>query len=513
MDVKGFFRDVGLPTLFTSILVSLVVWEAGWIIYYRFFHPLAKVPGPFLGSVSELYRFYHNFIRKGALYHEFDKLRERYGPVIRIAPNEVLLTDKNNYEKVYATHSGLYKDPSFYSLIGIDSALFSTISNEVHRRKRAILNPFFSRRAALDQEDIVQSKAAKFCRRIERDSEHGLLTNVQIGLRAVSIDVFTEYAFGADNCYNSLDAEDFGVWYNNLVRGVSPMVYIFKLVPALKAPLQGMPFWLAKKINPLAVSFMTLIRESKRQVLVVVKEIENGVNPKRDTIFHTIFKATGVDAPRVDHIADEAYVLTAAAAETTGNAMAMCAFHVLYNPDIYANLRKELLEAFPNPTAPLDFLSLEKLPYLTGVVKEGLRLSYGVIYPLPRVVPPGGASYNGIYIPEGSVVSMSNWLMHRDPSAFPNPDVFDPERWLDPTEARYREKFLTSFSRGNRMCIGKPLAMCEMYVTIGQMFRKFGDLEAPDIGPEDMTYEDHFSLFHPLHARKFQVIRSGCRAT
>jgi cytochrome P450 len=135
--------------------------------------------------------------------------------------------------------------------------------------------------------------------------------------------------------------------------------------------------------------------------LVVVKEIENGVKPKRDTIFHTILNASGVDAPPVDHIVDEAYGLTVAAAETTGNAMAMCAFHVLYNPNIYAKLRKELLEAFPNPTAPLDFLSLEKLPYLTGVVKEGLRLSYGVIYPLPRVVSQGGASYNGVYIPEG----------------------------------------------------------------------------------------------------------------
>jgi len=137
----------------------------------------------------------------------------------------------------------------------------------------------------------------------------------------------------------------------------------------------------------------------------VVKEIENGVKPKRDTIFHTILKPASVDAgytpPPVDHIVDEAYGLTAAAAETTGNAMSMCAFHVLHNPHIYAKLRKELLEAFPDPAASLDYLSLEKLPYLTGVVKEGLRLSYGVIYPLPRVVPKGGASYNGVYIPEG----------------------------------------------------------------------------------------------------------------
>jgi len=182
------------------------------------------------------------------------------GPLIRIAPNEVLLADSDNYDKVYTTHGNTYKDPKFYSLIGCDSALFSVISNEVHRQKRALLNPFFSRRAVLDQEDVVQSKAAKLCRRIERDSERGLLTNVQIGFRAVSIDVITEYAFGPDNCYNSLDAEDFGVWYNELVRGVAPMVYIFKLVPALQAPLQALPFWIAKMINPLVVAFMTLIR-------------------------------------------------------------------------------------------------------------------------------------------------------------------------------------------------------------------------------------------------------------
>jgi len=106
---------------------------------------------------------------------------------------------------------------------------------------------------------------------------------------------------------------------------------------------------------------------------------------------------------------------------------------------------------------------------------------------------------------------MSNWLMHRHPLAFPDPDIFDPERWLDPSEARYRDKFLTSFGRGNRMCIGQPLAMCELYVTIGQLFRKFDDLEAPDIGPEDLVYEDYVSPFHPPHARNFEVIRSGGR--
>src|SRR4051794_27763343 len=101
-----------------------------------------------------------------------------------------------------------------------------------------------------------------------------------------------------------------------------------------------------------------------------------------------------------------------------------------------------------------------------------------------------------------TVVSMSSWLMHRDPSVFPDADVFDPERWLDPVEARHRDKFLVSFGRGGRACIGQALAMCELYVTIGQLFRSLPDLEAPDVGVEDFEYEDYFAAVHPSRARK-----------
>ena len=61
------------------------------------------------------------------------------------------------------------------------------------------------------------------------------------------------------------------------------------------------------------------------------------------------------------------------------------------------------------------------------------------------------------------------------------------------------------------MYIGQLLAMCEVYVPlhVGQLFRRFNDLVASDIGPEDMVYEDYFSLFHPAYAGKLQVIHSS----
>jgi cytochrome P450 len=51
-------------------------------------------------------------------------------------------------------------------------------------------------------------------------------------------------------------------------------------------------------------------------------------------------------------------------------------------------------------------------------------------------------------------VSMSSWMMHRNSSIFPNPDVFEPERWLDPNAAKRLEKYLVAFSKGSRQCVG-----------------------------------------------------------
>lgn len=107
-----------------------------------------------------------------------------------------------------------------------------------------------------------------------------------------------------------------------------------------------------------------------------------------------------------------------------------------------------------------------------------------------------------------TTVSMSSWIMHRNETAFPDPDVFDPERWTDPDAAavRAREKCLVPFSRGSRACIGQNLAMSELYIFLGTFFRRFDNLEAFDVGPEDMTYVDYFTAFHPKGSRSFKVV-------
>jgi cytochrome P450 len=96
-------------------------------------------------------------------------------------------------------------------------------------------------------------------------------------------------------------------------------------------------------------------------------------------------------------------------------------------------------------------------------------------------------------------------MLHRNSDAFPEPTRFDPTRWIDqPAEvAKARERCFVPFSRGSRMCIGQNLAMCELYVTLGTLFRRFDGLQAAYAGP--LTYVDYFNSFHPQETQKLKV--------
>jgi cytochrome P450 len=190
----------------------------------------------------------------------------------------------------------------------------------------------------------------------------------------------------------------------------------------------------------------------------VKQKIDQGQSKSaRKTIFHQLLDPAATEGhvvPDVEDLTDEAFTIITAAADTTGHAMTMTSYYVITNPEIYRTLTAELENAFPNSTTKLDYSKLDKLPYLTAVIKEGLRLSFGVPGRLPRVIETQDVVLNGYSVPRGTIVGMSSWMMHRNPKIFPNPDAFLPERWLDPANTAKLEKSLVSFSRGSRQCIG-----------------------------------------------------------
>ena len=96
-------------------------------------------------------------------------------------------------------------------------------------------------------------------------------------------------------------------------------------------------------------------------------DANKGKKPTRLTIFNQLLDpdvAEGHVVPTVDDLKDEAVSIVTAAADTTGNAMTIAAYNIISNETIYRQLTAELKEAFPDASAKLDYLALEKLPYL-----------------------------------------------------------------------------------------------------------------------------------------------------
>lgn len=127
----------------------------------------------------------------------------------------------------------------------------------------------------------------------------------------------------------------------------------------------------------------------------------------------------------------------------------------------YEELRKEIED---NRTVKAD---IQGLPYLKGVVREGLRLSMANPTRLPRVVPTGGWTYGEYLLPAGVNVGVAPYELHLDPKVFPEPEKFIPERWLNAPEELQRDWI--PFGIGSRACIARNLATVELFMAVEKL--------------------------------------------
>ena len=161
------------------------------------------------------------------------------------------------------------------------------------------------------------------------------------------------------------------------------------------------------------------------------------------------------------------------------------------NLDVLAKLRRELATArsVREGETVADWTTLEKLPYLTAVIKEGTRLAGGMLSRLPRIYDKP-IHYKQWVIPAGTPVAMTPHLVLIDEDIFPEPRKFDPERWLDRvnegvTTSRL-DKYIVAFGKGSRNCIGIHLAYAQLYMCVAAMCGRY-DLEMYQTDQKDVT--------------------------
>lgn len=226
--------------------------------------------------------------------------------------------------------------------------------------------------------------------------------------------------------------------------------------------------------------------------------VEGQYDSYQKTTHPTVFKELlDSDLPReevtIERLADEAQTVVAAGQVTTAHFLKLTSFYILDDPEIHRKLKEELKSAMPSDGSLPPLSKLEQLPYLSAVISEGFRKSYGVTQRLPRVSPDAPLVYKDWVIPPGTPVGMTSIFMHDNPENFPSPQVFNPDRWLKPDSERRLGKYLVNFSKGTRSCLGINLAKAEIYLTLAAVFHRF-DMELYETDRSDVDIvHDYFN--------------------
>lgn len=204
---------------------------------------------------------------------------------------------------------------------------------------------------------------------------------------------------------------------------------------------------------------------------------DSELHPSR-TIFETILRSSLPPAEKtVERLTDEAFVMVVAGGETTAKVLSNTLFHLLANPDWKRQVLEELEKVMPDVNKLPTWNELEKLPVLTASIKETLRMSAPVTNRVQLLDSERPLTFGDWIVPPGTPMSMSIPALHLDPTLYPDPNTFNPGRFLpkhSSAEAvQLANKYYMPFQRGARNCLGQNLAYAELYLGVAAMLRRF----------------------------------------
>ncbi|KAF2966238.1 hypothetical protein GQX73_g7361 [Xylaria multiplex] len=415
----------GLPLVVgVGYLSYLILWRC-------FLSPLAGVPGPKLAALTYWYECYYDIIQPAQYAFKIKRLHGEYGPVVRIGPNDVSISDPDFIDTIYAPGPGHKrdKDAIHSRSLGLSSSVGSSITHELHRRRRDALNPFFSPQRIHRLDPDLASKAVQVDNIFDNAKASGQVLNLSDIYFAFSNDVVHKYCFGSDpNLLSSLQLAN--ARRNNVVS-VLGSVKIMLHFSWIRKLLQMLPGG-----GTGAHGMMIFRRRIRAQIDEVLAD---RFSPEySSSIFTHLNGSTELPAAEksAQRLEDEAVLMIMAGTYSPTLSLVVAHYHLLTRPDIMAKLRTEL--GVYGSVIPTEAAELERLPYLSAITQEAHRLTFGLTGRNARVCPDEPITYKNkergqaYTFPPGTSLSASTLVIHTDESLFPDPWAFDPERWVSP---------------------------------------------------------------------------------
>ncbi|KAI6040942.1 cytochrome P450 [Pisolithus marmoratus] len=493
--------DLGVPSGDTAIklltLLPLAVVFTHLVPYLTDPFNQRFIPGPFLAKFSDIW-----LGRVSSLGHRSDvvhELHKRYGPLVRLAPNHVSVADPDALQVVYAHGNGSLKSNFYDAFVSIHRGLFNTRDRTQHTRKRKIVSHIFSPKSVLEFEPIARSYVAQLLRQWDRlydsalegnsgdDGEGGwygrdgrLWFDCLPWYNYLAFDIIGDLAFGSPfgMIMSGKDSAPVAVSHKDAMGSYgSEHPYEVVHIPAVQilnrrgeySASMGVlpPYWrpyareAVKNLAGIAVAAVAKRLTTPTDRVDLLSKLQEG----RDDEGKPMGK---------EELTAEALTQLIAGSDTTSNSSCAISYYIALHPHVQEKLQKELDEAsVTEDDVVFTYEQVKRLSYLEAVINEGLRVHSTSSLGLPRVAPEGGLTIRGVHFPEGTVLSVPTYTIHRDTQAWgEDANEFRPERWFERDHVAMQKAF-NPFSYGPRACVGRNLASMELLIIISSIFRRY----------------------------------------
>ncbi|KAL0954501.1 hypothetical protein HGRIS_003468 [Hohenbuehelia grisea] len=476
---------------FWAVYISTILLS---ISTYRLspFHPLAQYPGPVICKLTKLWPAYISWTGKQHLY--YDSLHRTYGDVVRIGPNELSIRKSSAISPLLGQNE-LPKGPMWDGRLaegGIIRSMIGVRDVSEHSRRRRPWSRAFSISALKHYEAMIVRRAYQLKSRLEE--QKGTI-DLSAWMGYFAYDFMSDMAFGGGS-EMMRDGDEGGFWH--LLDDVVPFLTVLGHLP-----------WLTKMVTYVPVGAAGRQRFRALAIGCAKKRISEGSMSK--DIFYYLNNEDGHDAaPRsFAEVLSDGGLAIIAGSDTTATTLTSIFGMLLSNPDAHKRLLDEIDAHFPVGEDIMNPAVHARMPYLNAVINEALRMFPPVPTNVQRANPQDAPARvtGSVVIPAGTSVITPPYALHRDPQNFSEPEVFIPERWLDPElqeKLGFSSKGMPSFihdsnafipfSYGPSNCAGKALAYQEMRMVLCLLVRSFDMKLVSSVTEWVDSLEDYFLL-------------------
>ncbi|KAJ4245776.1 hypothetical protein NW762_013900 [Fusarium torreyae] len=440
-------------------LLSLLVWR-------RYFAAISDIPGPFAASFTRLWHM--NRILKGDQNLELIRLHEKHGHFVRVSYDEVSVSHPDAIKKILLAplHKG-----NWYKIHALPDYRFQSPMSTTDPKKKVEKSKYiaaaYTVSSVLRSEEYIDQTFEQFLAWLDRYAEDKKPMNLDKFISYATFDVIGEIVFSKK--FGFLEqGKDIGDAIGNSLA-LNAYVAVAGYFRWINIALLANPLvtWLA--IMPMGHLFNTTAS--------VLADREKNHDVRFDAVSYWFKQHTQhPDKLTVREINTQALAAVGAGSDTVAGGIQSFIYHMIRHPNAWERAHAEVEEAVGKGLCSEPIVSHAdalQLPFVQACVKEALRMFGPVPMGLPRIAPKGGLTFGDRTIAEGTIVSVSPWVIHHS-KEFWGEDAheFKPDRWLEGDIAA-KEKYWIPFGAGYGSCPGQNVAKIELAKITATLVRDY----------------------------------------